>query len=124
MADVTKRYGGTSAATETTEGVSERATNAEALTGTDTERHVTPANLKYVLESYLKPPAPVAFAGSAGYTITHNYGHTDYQVIINPVADPGGFLGRVWINKSANTAVIYNSGSAKTNFDYVIIPAE
>lgn len=69
------------------------------------------------------PPAPVAFAGSAGRTITHNYGHTDYQLIINPVADPGGFLGEIWISKAANTAVVYNSGSATGNFDYVIIPS-
>ena len=72
----------------------------------------------------LQPPAPVAFAGSAGYTITHNYGHTDYQVIINPVADPGGFLGEIWYNKSANTVVVYNTGSATGNFDYVITPDE
>ena len=73
-------------------------------------------------EASLQPPAPVAFAGSAGRTITHNYGHTDYQLIINPVADPGGFLGEIWLNKSANTVVVYNSGVAVGNFDYVIIP--
>jgi len=67
--------------------------------------------------------AIVAFAGSAGQTITHNLGHTDYRIIINPVADPGGFLGEVWISKAANTAVVYNSGSAAGNLDYVIIPA-
>ena len=32
-------------ATDTTVGVSERATDAEAVTGTDTARHITPANL-------------------------------------------------------------------------------
>lgn len=74
-------------------------------------------------EANLQPPAPVAFASSTGYTITHNYGHTDYQLIINPVADPSGFLGEIWISKAANTAVVYNSGSATGNFDYVIIPS-
>jgi len=84
---------------------------------------VNPTNLnKLTQEDDLKPPAAQAFAGSTGYTITHNYGHTDYQVIINPVADPAGFLGEIWINKAANTAVVYNSGSATGNFDYVIIP--
>ena len=38
------------AATESESGVSELATNAEALTGTDTERTVTPDDLKYVLD--------------------------------------------------------------------------
>ena len=78
---------------------------------------------RYQAAATMIPPAPVAFAGSAGRTITHNYGHTDYQLIINPVADPGGFLGEIWISKAANTAVVYNSGSATGNFDYVIIPA-
>jgi hypothetical protein len=67
----------------------------------------------------LIPPAPVAFAGASGHTITHNYGHTNYQLIINPVADPGGFLGEIWFVKSDNTVVVYNSGTASGNFDYV-----
>ena len=84
---------------------------------------VNPTNLnKLTQEDDLKPPAAVAFAGSTGYTITHNYGHTDYQVVVNPVADPAGFLGEIWFNKAANTVVVYNTGSAVGNFDYVIIP--
>lgn len=84
---------------------------------------VDPENLNKMAQTDdLKPPAAVAFAGSSGRTITHNYGHTDYQVIINPVEDPGGFLGEIWFVKSANTVVVYNSGSATGNFDYVIIP--
>ena len=38
------------ASTETAEGVSERATDTETLTGTDTTRHISPASLKYVLD--------------------------------------------------------------------------
>jgi len=84
---------------------------------------VNPANLnKLTQEDDLIPPAAVAFAGQAGYTITHNYGHTDYQVIVNPVEDPAGFLGEIWYSKAANTVVVYNSGSAVTDFDYVLIP--
>lgn len=86
-----------------------------------TEVNATNLN-KLAQEDDLQPPAAVAFAGDSGHTITHNYGHTDYQVIINPVDDPAGFLGEIWISKSANTAVVYNSGSATGNFDYVIIP--
>ena len=85
---------------------------------------VNPTNLnKLSQEEDLQPPVAVAFAGDTGHTINHSYGHTDYQVIINPVADPAGFLGDIWISKAANTAVVYNSGSATGNFDYVIIPA-
>lgn len=77
---------------------------------------------RYPTKTDLIPPAPVAFAGVSGYTITHNYGHTNYQLIINPVADPGGFLGEIWFAKSNNTVVVYNSGIASGNFDYVLIP--
>ena len=84
---------------------------------------LNPDNLnKLVQNDDLKPGAAVAFAGSSGTTITHNYGHTDYQLIINPVAYPGGFIGEIWFSKSANTVVVYNSGSAVVNFDYVITP--
>jgi hypothetical protein len=60
------------------------------------------------------------FAGPAGVTITHNIGHTNYKVMITPTADPGGFLGEIWVVKSANTIVVYNSGSATTAFDWQI----
>lgn len=60
------------------------------------------------------------FAGPNGVTITHNLGHTNYKVMITPTADPQGFLGEVWVVKSANTIVVYNSGSATTAFDWLI----
>ena len=84
---------------------------------------VDPTNLnKLTQEDDLKPPVAVAFAGSAGRTITHNYGHTSYQVVINPVADPRGLLGEIWFSKAANTVVVYNSGTSAVNFQYVIVP--
>lgn len=85
----------------------------------------TPVNVatlaKFTQDEDLKP-AVSAFAGPTGVTLTHNYGHTGYQVLINPKADPGGLLGEVWVVKAANTAVIYNSGAAVTAFDYTILP--
>lgn len=85
----------------------------------------TPVNVatleKFTQDEDLKPAANV-FAGPAGQTLTHNYGHTNYQVLINPKADAGGLLGEVWIVKAANTAVVYNSGAAVTAFDYTILP--
>jgi hypothetical protein len=86
----------------------------------DTE--VNPTNLNKLAQEEDLQPAVETFAGQTGVTITHNYGHTDYQVIINPVEDPLGFLGEIWFSKSANTVVVYNSGAAVTDFDYVIIP--
>lgn len=83
---------------------------------------VNPTNLnKHTQDDDLKPTAST-FNGQNGRTITHNYGHTDYEIIINPTADPQGFLGEVWTSKSANTVVVYNSGSHTGAFDWVIIP--
>jgi hypothetical protein len=77
---------------------------------------------KLTQDEDLKPIASTFAGSSAGRTITHNYGHTNYQVVINPAADAGGLLGEVWVVKAANTVVIYNSGSAVSAFDYTIIP--
>lgn len=79
-------------------------------------------NLRKLAQSEDLKPVANAFAGSAGRTITHNYGHTDYQVILNPTADPAGFLGEVWFSKAANTVVLYNSGSAVGAFHLTILP--
>jgi hypothetical protein len=62
-----------------------------------------------------------AFAGPNGVTITHNLNTTDYHVIIEPTAAPGGLLGEISYTKSANTVVIYNSGAALTAFSYLLV---
>ena len=61
------------------------------------------------------------FAGPAGRTIAHDLGHTDYNVTVTPTDDPLGFLGEVWVIKSANAVVVYNSGSATTSFEWRIV---
>ena len=76
---------------------------------------------KMTQDEDLKPTAST-FNGASGRTITHNYGHTNYQVLLNPTADAQGFLGELWFSKAANTVVIYNSGSAVGAFDYTIPP--
>ena len=85
----------------------------------------TPVNVatleKFTQDEDLKPTAST-FNGASGRTITHNYGHTNYQVLANPTADPAGFLGEVWFSKANNTVVIYNSGPAVGAFDYTVLP--
>ena len=85
----------------------------------------TPVNVAtlalFTQDEDLKPAAST-FQGPTGRTLTHNYGHTNYQVLINPTADPAGFLGEVWVSKAANTAVVYNSGAAVGAVDYTILP--
>ena len=63
------------------------------------------------------------FAGSSGQAITiTETDDTDYFVSITPNADPGGNLGEVWVvNDSTTQFTVYNSGSAKTAFSWVVI---
>lgn len=61
-----------------------------------------------------------SFGSSAGWTVTHNVGHTNYRVLITPTQDPQGYLGEWWVLKQANTFVVYNSGAALTSFDWEV----
>jgi hypothetical protein len=54
------------AATTTTEGVSERATDAEAIAGADDARHITPANLTAVFN---RTDNLIGVAGTAGFGV-------------------------------------------------------
>ena len=83
---------------------------------------LNPTNLNNLVQEGSLQPETSTFNGQDGRTLTHDYGHPDYQATINPTADCQNFLGEIWMNKSANTVVIYNSGSHRGAFDYVIIP--
>lgn len=83
---------------------------------------VNPTNMNLMAQSIDLQPAASTFAGQAGRTITHNRGHLNYMVLINPTADPLGLLGEISFVKSNNTVVIANSGSARGAFDYVVVP--
>ncbi len=76
---------------------------------------------EWVLDARTGLAGSSTFAGPAGRTITHDLGHTDYNVAVTPTDDPLGFLGEVWVIKSANAVVVYNSGSATTSFEWRIV---
>ena len=76
---------------------------------------------EWVLDARPGLAGSATFAGPAGRTITHDLGHTDYDVTVTPTDDPLGFLGEVWVIKSANAVVVYNSGSATTSFEWRIV---
>lgn len=61
------------------------------------------------------------FNGLTGVEVAHALGHTDYVVSILPSANPVGGLGDVWVVKATNKFTVYNSGSATTAFEYVLI---
>ena len=57
------------AATVSASGIVELATNTEALTGTDTERAVTPDDLKYVLSRYQPRENLIGIPGEMGFGV-------------------------------------------------------
>ncbi len=59
--------------------------------------------------------------GQDGKTITHNKGDTNYYVLVSPkdVVIPN--VGDIWVVKSSNTAVVYNSGVSGISADISVI---
>jgi hypothetical protein len=68
------------AASETTAGIAEIATQAETDSGTDDARFVTPLKLATYSGRKLKYSANVGDGSATQYTITHNLGTRDVQV--------------------------------------------
>lgn len=71
---------GASAASETTAGIAELATQAETDTGTDDLRIVTPLKLATAANRKLKFSAAFGDGSATQYDITHNLGTADVQV--------------------------------------------
>ncbi|MDK2902735.1 MAG: hypothetical protein PWQ93_654 [Clostridiales bacterium] len=61
------------------------------------------------------------FNSTSGKTVSHSLGHVNYMVNIIPIADTGGDLGDVFINKAANAFTVYNTGGFMGAFRYQII---
>ena len=61
------------------------------------------------------------FAGPGGVSVVHNKNWATYIPSIIPTVDPSGAVGDVWITDiAANSFVVRNSGSAITEFTYII----
>ena len=60
------------------------------------------------------------FNGTAGRSITHAVGSTDYAVCVTPAAATNGTLGEFYVIKSADKFTVYNTGSFRGAFDYVL----
>lgn len=60
------------------------------------------------------------FAGTTGTVIPHNIGHTNYFVLIQPSQNAAGYLGEVWVEYAATSFKVCNTGSATTEFRYVV----
>jgi len=64
---------------------------------------VNPANLNKMNQDEDMKPTASTFNSTAGRTITHSYGHQNYNVAIIPTADPDGYLGEIYLTKADNT---------------------
>jgi len=83
---------------------------------------LNPTNINEFVQRDDVRPTSSTFNGSSGRVITHGKGHQNYMFLYIPTANPGGNLGEVYITKANDTVTVYNSGSFRGNFDYVIIP--
>lgn len=54
----------------------------------------------------------VILAGQDGVTVSHNLGHTQYQVKLTAL-DRADRVGDFWVTKAANTLVVYNTGEPR-----------
>lgn len=78
---------GTSAASETTAGIAEIATQSEVNTGTDDARIVTPLKLASWDGRIRKHSATFGDGSSTQFDITHNFNTADVQVSVYRVSD-------------------------------------
>lgn len=78
---------GASAASETTAGIAEIATQAETDTGTDDARFVTPAKLAGYVGRKLKFSSTFGDGAATQYDFTHNLGTLDVHVSVRRVSD-------------------------------------
>lgn len=63
----------------------------------------------------------LSYAGTAGVTVSHTLGSTNYTINIMPTANTSGDLGDVYVSKAANAFTVYNTGGFRGQARYQII---
>lgn len=96
----------------------EDTTPASHVTGAYVENRMTAGFLTELLDAPIRGSS--AFKGPTGVVITHDKGHTDFQVVWCATSNPAGHLGEVWYEKTTTTVKICNSGDYTGGFDYVL----
>lgn len=106
-----------SAASATVSGIVELATDAEAKTGTDTARAVTPANIKAVLDAtkYVE-----TFGGAASSVITHNLDSDDVVAVVREVATKK-IVGVDIEYTSVNTVTVTFAAATAANSHRIVV---
>lgn len=105
-------------ASETVKGIVELATTAEATTGTDTTRAVTPAGLAAfgAARSY---SAAIGDGAATSYTVTHNLGTKDVVVQLYDVSTFDTVYADV--KRNANNTVLVEFTSAPSSGDIKVL---
>ncbi|MGH8710130.1 MAG: hypothetical protein ACREVA_02245 [Burkholderiales bacterium] len=108
------------AATETTAGIAELATQSETDTGTDDQRIVTPLKLATYANKKLKFTTTVGDGSATQYTITHNLGTR--SVLVEVYTNSGNFdTVIVFVERTSTNAVRLTFSSAPTTNQYAVV---
>lgn len=107
---------GASAASETTAGIAEIATQAETDTGTDDARFVTPLKLKNYAGARVPFGQTFGDGSATQFDLTHNFGTVDVIVSVHRVSD--GVEVVCDVTKLSTTVVRLNFLTAPTSNQY------
>lgn len=111
---------GAPAASETTPGIAELATQAETDAGTDDARIVTPLKLKTFSGMLKRHAANIGDGSATSYTVTHNFGTRDVVVSVFP--NSGNYDDvEPDIQRTSTNAVTIVFASAPANNAYRVV---
>lgn len=105
---------GSSAASETTAGVAEIATQAETDAGTDDARFVTPLKLATLASRFRRMAQTFGDGSATQYDITHNFNTLDVHVAIVRVSDGATVIADV-TRLNVNTVRINTAAAVASN---------
>jgi hypothetical protein len=111
---------GVSAASESTAGILEIATQAETDTGTDDLRAITPLKLATWSGRSREVVQAIGDGSATQYDVTHNFGSNDVKVTVRRTAAPQDNV-LVDISRPSNNAVRINFAAAPTSNQYTVI---
>jgi hypothetical protein len=108
------------AATETTAGILEIATQAETDTGTDDLRAITPLKLATWSGRSREVVQAIGDGSATQYDVTHNFGSNDVKVVVRRTAAPQDDV-LVDTSRPSNNAVRINFAAAPTSNQFTVI---
>lgn len=115
-------FGGAAAATESTAGIAEIATQSETNTGTDDQRFVTPLKLATWSGAPKRYAASIGDGAATSYGVTHNLGTLDVQVYCY---ENSGTKREVFVEKQHTSinqvTLVFDSAPALNSIRIVVV---